>query len=218
MRICNNTPLTGSAGNTDLVCGGAERTDLGFSLLEILIVVAIIAGLMAALIPRAFRPDNGFKKVSHHLMVLVRDIRNQARIKNRTYRLVFQMEGDKHGYWVESAPGQVAPKTVLTMQEEARLPDEEKPREVFDKDPKYTKKEFEMPKGLYFALVETPALGEGVSQGFAYVYFSPEGLVEPAAIQFTDRKNLNSTLIINPLTGHSDLVDKAVRLNDIKSD
>lgn len=188
----------------------------GFSLFEILIVIAIIAGVMAAILPRFRKPDAGIKKTARHLLVLGRDIRNQARLKNRTYRIVFRMDGLAHGYWVESAPGNVIPKTELQIQEELKLPEEERPKDQFQKDEKYTKKEFELAKGFFIGLVETPASKEGVGQGDAYVYFSPEGLVEPAAIQLTNRKEVTWTVVFNPLTGHADIIDKAIRLRDMK--
>lgn len=188
----------------------------GFTLFEILIVVAIIASLMAALLPRFRKPDVGIKKTARHLLVLGRDVRNQARLKDRTYRIAFRMDGPKHGYWVESAAGSVIPKSQLKIEEELKLPEDERPKDAFQKDEKYTKKEFELPKDFYIGLVETPSLSEGVTQGMAYVYFTPEGLVEPAAIQLTNRKDITWTLIYNPLTGHADIIEKAVRLRDLK--
>lgn len=174
---------------------------------------------MVTMVPRLIRkPDSAIKKVSHHIKVLSRDVRNQARLKSRTFRLAFRMDGETHGYWVESAPGLVVPKTILKIEEELKLRDEDRPKESFQKEEKYTKKEFEVPRNLYFGMVETPALGEGVTEGMAYVYFTPEGLVEPAAIQLTNRDQLTWTLITSPLTGHSDVIQKAVRLRDVKQD
>ncbi len=156
--------------------------------------------------------------MARHLTVLGRDVRNQARLKSRTFRIAFRMDGERHGYWVESAAGLVVPKTVFRLQEEEKMREEDRPKENFQKEPKYTKKEFEVPKGLFFGLVETPAKVEGVTTGMGYVYFSPEGLVEPAAIQLTNRKELTWTLIVSPLTGHADILDKAVRLRDVKQE
>lgn len=174
---------------------------------------------MATLVPRLIKkPDSAIKRVSHHLTVLTRDVRNQARLKSRTFRIVFRMDGDRHGYWVESAAGIVVPKTVLKLEEEAKMSDEDRPKENFQKEEKYTKKEFEMGKDLFFGLVETPAQSAGVSQGLAYLYFSPEGLVEPAAVQLTNRNQLTWTLIVSPLTGHSDIIQKSVRLRDVKDE
>lgn len=190
----------------------------GFSLLEILIVVALIAGLMAGLIPRLRKPDSDIQKVARHLMVLGRDIRNQARLKSRTFRLVFRLEGTQHRYWVESAPGRVIPKTAVRLEEELRLPEDKRPKEAFEKETRFSKDAFEMPKDLFFALIETPTQKDGVSEGLGYIYFSPEGLVEPAAVQITNRKQLTWTLVYSPLTGHADIIPRAVRLKDVKQD
>lgn len=189
----------------------------GFSLFEILVTVGLIAFLMAILVPRlAPRTDSPLKKTARHLLVLGPDIRNSARLKNRTFRLVFDMTGDHHTFWVESAPGVVPAKTALRLEEESKLSEDERPAEVFQKEGKYTKDAFELPKDLFFAKIETPSFPEGASSGQAFLYFSPEGLVEPAAIQLTNGKETTWTLIVNPLTGRMDLVDRAISLRDLK--
>src|SRR5262245_27730432 len=127
----------------------------GFTLFEMLVVIALIGGLMAVMIPQLRpRSDSPIKKVSRHLLVLGPDIRNSDRLKSRTYRLVFRMTGDTHGFWVESAAGTVPPKTPLKLEEELKLPEDDRPKDPFSKDEHYTKKEFELPKGLYIGRIE----------------------------------------------------------------
>src|SRR5262249_20731728 len=141
----------------------ATRGRDGFTLFEIIIVIAIIAGLGAVLIPRlAPRADSPIKKIAHQLVVLGPDVRNSARLKSRTYRIVFRMTGERHGFWVESAAGNVPPKTAIRLEEELKLPEDERPKNPFSKDTHYTKKEFEMPKNAFFGRVETPNAPDGV--------------------------------------------------------
>lgn len=192
------------------------KNSRGFSLFEILIVIGIIAFIMSAIIPRKMKADSAVKKVSRHLSTLARDVRNQARLKSRTFRIVFRMDGETHGYWVESAAGLVLTKSQLRLEEELRLPDDERPKSDFSKEQKFTDEEFEVPKDLYIGFLETPSIPKGLREGTGYIYFTPEGLVEAAAVQLTDRKDLTWTLIFNPLTGHVDTIHKAVQLRDIK--
>lgn len=195
----------------------SRRGSLGFSLFEILIVLGVIGGTMALLIPQIRRSDNGIRKVNRHLYVLTKDVRNQARLKNRTFRIVFNMEGAPHSYWVESAAGLVIPKSEEAIEKEANLSEEEKPASQFQKEEKYTKKEFQVPRDWFFLHVETASRKQPVTEGQAYIYFSPQGLVEPAVIQITNRKQATWSLVVNSLTGQSDIVDKAIALRDTQS-
>ncbi len=199
--------------------------DRGFTLFEILIVLGVIAGTMALLIPQMRRSDQGIKKTAHHLYVLTKDIRNQARLKNRTFRLVFNMEGKDHSFWVESAAGLVVPKTQEELEKEARKSNDSsgdssgdgKPASQFQKEEKYTKKEFPLPRNWFIGHVETGSRKEPVTAGQGYLYFSPQGLVEPAVIQLTNRQQITWSVIVNSLTGQSDIVDKPISLRDLRN-
>lgn len=194
----------------------SRRSSAGFTLFEILIVLGVIAGTMALLIPQIRKTDNGIKKIARHIYVLTKDVRNQARLKNRTFRLVFNMEGNTHSYWVESAAGLVIPKTQEDIEKEANLPEDQRPASQFQKEEKYTKKQFELPRNLFFGHIETGSRKEPVTTGLGYLYFSPQGLVEPAVIQLTNRQAITWSLVVNSLTGQSDIVDKAIALRDVR--
>ena len=215
-RTIFNNYLLGSTAPRNPSLASERNRSSGFTLFEILIVLGVIAGTMALLIPQIRKSDNGVKKTAHHLTVLTKDIRTQARLKNRTFRLVLNMDGEPHSYWVESAAGLVIPKTLEQVEAETRLSDEEKPKEQFTKEEKYTKKEFQLPKKFFIGQVETPSRKDPVTSGLAYIYFSPQGLVEPSIIQLTNRGSATISVIVNPLTGHSDVVDKAVALRDTR--
>lgn len=188
----------------------------GFTLFEILIVLGVIAGTMVLLIPQIRKTENGIKKVTRHLYVLTKDVRNQARLKNRTFRIVFNMEGNSHSYWIESAAGLVVPKTLEEIEKEANMSQEDRPASQFQKEEKYTKKQFELPRNIFFAHIETASRKEPATAGHGYIYFSPQGLVEPAVIQLTNRQGTTWSLIVNSLTGQSDIVDKAIALRDVR--
>ena len=51
----------------------------------------------------------------------------------------------------------------------------------------------------------------------AYIYFFPEGIVEEAAVQITNRDQLIWTLATHPITGRTDVIQKAIRLEDLKT-
>lgn len=193
-----------------------SRPPRGFTLLEIMVVLGILAAILALGVPRMNFRNGNVKTVVRQMSVLTREVRNQARLKNRTYRIVFRMAPNAPStYWIESADGpQMAPSRE-TEEKLASLSSSEERPSRFQKDEGIIKEERELPSGLFIGAVETARMGEPQTEGDAHVYFSPEGLVEKAAIQVTNRQQLTWTLIINPLTGHADIMERAARLKDI---
>ena len=91
---------------------------------------------------------------------------------------------------------------------------EDAPKSRFQKDDRILKKEKVMPNGIYFGSVETARSEDLVEEGRAYIYFTSDGLVERSVVQLTNRKEVTWSLIVNPLTGHADILQKAIRLQD----
>lgn len=197
-------------------------TKSGFTLLEILIVMAILGVLVAFGLPKFKNPKDNIKAVVAKMSTLTREIRHQARIKRRTYRLVLKMNGGnssvKDSYWVESAEANTLIPSKETLESLKKKSEEEKPPAAFQKAENLVKGERELPSGLFIGSVETTSSDQAAVEGEAYVYFTQEGLVEKSMIQITNRDKLTWTLIINPLTGHVDVVEKAMRLKDLQID
>lgn len=190
----------------------------GFTLIEVLIVLGMLSAIAVIVLPRMRAQQTNIRQVTREMASLGREIRNQSRLKNMTHRLVIEMNADDHAYWVENAAGPVLVKTEEQKKQEADLSEEDRPKDPFQRAEKLTKKNKKLPSGLFFGSVETTSQIEPLTKGTAYIYFSPEGLVEKSAIQITDRKNLTWTLIFNPLTGQSDIVEKAISLKDFKTE
>lgn len=192
-----------------------STSNRGFTLIEILIVLAILAGIIAVGMPRLRLNNNNIKKVVRDLTVLTKEVRNQSRLKSMTHRLVFKLEGNEHSYWVESATGQVLAQSEDELKKISEMSEDERPVSPFQKSTKFFKKDRVLPAPYYFARIETVNRPTPVENGMAYIYFSPEGLVEQSVIQITDRKNMTWSLILNPLTGQADIVEKAFSLKDL---
>ncbi len=187
----------------------------GFTLIEVMIVLALLAALIAFGAPRLFRKENNIKSVARHFIVMSREIRNKARLNNSTYRLAISMEDNNEKYWVEMAGGFHAIDPDAAEQEKNNDKDEDAPPPLFKPD-KSVIKERTMPTGLRISSVETLSMKAPQTSGIAYVYFFPEGFVEAAAIQVTNGTNLTWTLVFNPLTGQADVIEKAQSLKDIQ--
>lgn len=190
----------------------ANNNNLGFTLIEVMIVLGIITALLAVGVPRIRRDNTNIKSVTREMSVLTREIRNQSRLKNITHRLVFNVGPDSPKYWVEAAAGKVLVKEL--QKTDLEIEEKEKEKSEFTRSEKFSKKDKVLPPGFYFALVEKSSREEGVTNGEASIYFSPEGLVEKSLVQVTNDK-ITWTLVINPLTGHTEVVEKALTLKDI---
>lgn len=184
----------------------------GFTLIEILIVLAIIAAIMMMGLSRIQRKDNNVKSVVRNLAVLAKETRNQARLTGSTFRLVINMDRAKPQYWVEKAGG-IELRDPDAKEEDEKKSDE-KPKNSFEIFKKLTKKEQELPKGLHFKSVEILGL-QPFTEGVGYIYFSPEGFTDAAALQITDDQKINWTLVYSPLTGHVDILTEAKSLKDV---
>lgn len=187
----------------------------GFTLIEIMIVLAIMAALITVGAPRLLKNNEGnIKAVARNFIVLSKELRNKARLTNSTYRLAISMEAGEEKYWVERANG---PQAVdPEAYEKEKETGEDAPPPLFQMDKSLLKKEKELPGGLRFASVETVNMKAPMTSGVAYIHFFPEGFVEASAVQITNGNNLTWTLVFNPLTGQADIIEKAQSLKDIQ--
>jgi len=195
------------------------KNNRGFTLIEVMIVIAIMAGLIAIGAPKLLKKNTNIKTTARQMVVLVKEIRNHAKMFNSTYRLVIRIEPGQEAYWVEKANGPALidkDKLLEEMENKNRdiKPEEDAPPPLFQIDKRLSKKEVLLPSNLHFAQVETVNMSQPVTTGIAYIHFFPEGLMEASGIQITDKKN-TWTLVFNPLTGQADIVEKATSLKEI---
>lgn len=186
----------------------------GLTLIEILLVLVIFAGLAAVGIPKLFSSTSTeIRKVTRHLTALTKEVRNRAKLKNATYRLVFDMSAEPHKYWLEYSQG--SKPIPANLYEDAPQEEMSSGQIQFQKDETLIKKEKELPKGLYFGAVETINTKSPITQSVAYIHYFPEGFVEAAVIHLTNRQGLTWTLVISPLTGQAEIIEEERFLKDL---
>jgi general secretion pathway protein H len=192
----------------------------GFTLIEILIVMAIIAAALALGGGKLMDKTGNYRSHVRNIATLVRSIRNNARLFNSTCRLELTLDDEKgHSYDVECASGNTLLLTEEQEVEQERLSSlqREKKKSRFSREPRVLKKIADLPKGLFFGPIEFADRSKPVVAGHASIYFFPQGLVQEAAIHLTDRKNLNWTIALNPLTGRTDVLERNVSLKDLRN-
>lgn len=195
-----------------------SRHSSGFTLIEILIVIGLIAAAIAMASPRLFKQEGNIKSAARRFMVMGKEIRNHARLSGKTYRLVLDLDPQEPKYWVEKSESRAvidpdAPEKEKKAKEEAK--EGEAPSTQWAMDEKIFKKKQTLPRGIYFGAVETLHMKAPVTDGIAYVHFFPEGLIEAATVQITDRAKKNWTLVFNPLSGQADILEETKSLKDI---
>jgi prepilin-type N-terminal cleavage/methylation domain-containing protein len=193
----------------------------GFTLIEIMIVVAIMAGVIAMVAPRLASPNMKIQSTVRKMASLTHILQTQARLRNLTYRLVIQMsEKDGSQYWVENSPGEAAIMSEEQEKEFARQTsiDQEKlkkNRPTFAKDKEFTHLVGPLPSQIKILEVEFKGREHPSTEGTVYIYFFPQGLSQEAAIHIGDGKKLHWTLAIRPLTGQADIIQSNVRLKEL---
>ena len=195
------------------------------TLIEMMIVTAIIAGTIAISLPYIGNRNNESKKFLRNFTVLSRELHNRAKLQGVVYRLVIDMgetgDGTRarvNAYWVERGTA----KFVLSGKDEERAREREKdPNKKpdpkgFEIDTSLIKQKSSPPTGVRFDRVELTRLNKPVTEGKVFIHYLPQGLVDEAAIHLKGNKEQSWTVAIHPLTGKAELIAKAVELKDIK--
>lgn len=211
----------------------SHLTTKGFTLLEVIITVAIIAAVVTMALPRLGGRSNEIRATVRKLAVLSRDLRSRAKLNNATYRLVINMqetedtakaEDRKYTYWVERAQGEILnnydpenPPQLEDKNKDEDTGDEKPPPPPFVPDPKVMKKPEELPGDLIFESVELATVDEPITSGLVYIHYLPTGFVDEAAIHLKRGDKIAWTLAIEPLTGRMDIIDENRKLEDLRS-
>lgn len=193
----------------------------GFTLIEIMVVIAIIGGVMAIVAPRLVNPKSRMKEAVREFATMTRDVHNAARLFNSTYRIVLTLDDkDGHSYKIESAPGNV---TSMSEEQEEELEkqmssDRERmaAKNEFSEDARILKKPVKLPRGFFIGTVETGGRSREITEGTARILFYPQGMTDESIIHFTDRKTLNWTVTIHPITGRAHIFDRKVSLKELR--
>ena len=191
----------------------------GFTLIELMIVIAIVAILAAASMP-ALSSLSGAnaRAAAGELAGAARFLFQTAALRHETCRLALDLEA--RAWWCECTKDKwFAPRDPDQAQraEEddalaARFPDErdaEKRRLLasarFGQFPDRLARKRTLPGSAAFSEVWSQHQRDPLSKGLAYVYFFPNGQAEAARIPIADGSNVYS-VVTQPFAGHARVV------------
>jgi general secretion pathway protein H len=198
----------------------------GFTLIEIMVVLAIMAALVAVLLPRIDNRNNKLKGAVRAFSTLCRRVHVETKLKGAVYRIALNLGNGAdtdsvQSFWVEKSNQQV----ILSEKQEQeyrdalkdRRKDEERPKDPYGFEPDVTlfKKPQQLERPLRILMVEKRGYKESFTQGMAYIYFFPQGMSEMAVIQLQAGERLQWTIAIEPLTGRADIVTQLLTLKDL---
>lgn len=168
----------------------ALRSQRGFTLLEITLVVAILAIAVGVLVPRLRDPGRSeLQAQARRLVMTFRLLRSEAVLHGLPFRLFYDLDAER--YWITAEDGS-DPFTqgVGTLGALA--------------------KGGAMPASVQITDVAFPMMGAKVSSGQVFTTFYPDGTIDPTVIHLATFKEAHTLFLdpmssrLNSLPGYSD--------------
>lgn len=166
----------------------------GFSLIEILIAVAVLVSSLIFILPQINRSENHIKQSLRHLQALNRSLYSRSRIHNRVYRLVFHADGPRSSYWVEVKKALNEPKEKT--EEDISLNAKAAPHPFFEKDRTLLKEPYIFTEEIQLHWPENKTKDSKT----LHIVYHPYSFSHPVTL-FIKKKEAEWKLVFNPLQG-----------------
>ena len=164
------------------VKGQGNNVSRGFTLIELTIVIVILGVMLSLIIPRLGElGEANLKRSARHLTGMIRFLRDEAQAK-KTPQLRLRFDITEGRYWVEWCEPVSNTDCEIKRYSSAMAT------------------EGTLSGQTTFRDIKVPSHPDD-----PYVEFTPEGWVERALIHLRDGEGRDFTLIVNPLTGNTDL-------------
>lgn len=161
---------------------GKEKA-AGFTLIELTIIIVILGVMLSLIIPRLGEiGEANLKRSARHITGMIRFLRDESQAKKAVYRLRFDIQEGR--YW-----GEVMTRTSDDAVEFKRFSSE-------------MGSEGSLSGQTTFRDIKVASHPDD-----PYVEFTPDGWVESAIIHLRDGDGRDFTLLVNPLTGSTELRD-----------
>jgi general secretion pathway protein H len=196
----------------------SKKKKSGFTLIEILIVMALVAIIMTLVVPNAtLALKMNIQNSARELASTIRSTYDESILKGRVHRMVFDLSNGE--YWVEIGEKDFLMRTEEQEEEETRRQE----RISFKKDKKpespfamVTSKSAlrrgkkKLPTGVVFKDIMTSRSKAALTEGLVYAHFFPHGFVEKLVVHVKDRFGRESSVLVNPITGKSKVYERYV--------
>lgn len=186
-----------------------------FSLLEVLIVLAILASIVALAIPQISSQNHSRKSFFRKLIALDKQLRSLARLQNRTYRINFYIKKIKETkitvFWVDYKNG----KTVITKP--TIKPDAQKglsKSSDWEMATKIFRKKQALPYNLELVSAKLEGFKKTLNNGLISIYFFPEGMAQRAVVQFSEKQKHYWSFIVKAFISKNNLLAKKISFKE----
>jgi prepilin-type N-terminal cleavage/methylation domain-containing protein len=193
-----------------------ERESSGFTLIEMMVVMAIIALMAAMAIPSISSYFNvSLSATGREIAGTVKETYNATVVTGQVHRIVYDLKEGQ--YWVESGPPTVMLDTEASKKREERKKrlaiSDDKPKDDtggWAMDKSVTRKKQSLPTGVKFEDVKTAQSDDPITEGKAYTHFFPHGLIESTIVHLMDTSKHHVSLVFQPIIGKTDMYDHYV--------
>jgi len=156
------------------------RSQQGFTLIELAIVVILISLFSAISIPLLTRSDRGeLNAAARRMAGAVKYLYNETALSGKEHRLLWNLDNNSYA---------------------ARILEDDGELEELDD----AKSQRQLPTGISFADIVIPGRGS-YNQGEVAIRIYPSGWLEETIIHLRNRSGDELTMHINPLTGSSEV-------------
>jgi general secretion pathway protein H len=161
---------------------GISNKSSGFTLIELLIVLFMISIFTIFVIPRFSHVGEGnLNHSARRLSWTIKQLFNEAALSSMEHRIIYNLEQGSYRATILETDGRI-------------LPVERFPEEI------------KLKSGIRF--MDVTIAGRGTfSNGEVVARILPSGWLEETMVHFAGEDNKILTLLINPLTGHSESYD-----------
>lgn len=212
------------------------RNTSGFTLMEILIVLVIVAGAMSLIVGVVPSSGRSMRQMSKKFLSLSKYVYYQSVLKHKYYRIVLDL--DEQNYKIESSEEPFFIVREGDEQEEIREDnedrdgsnDEEEENDQSDSDISLDNEpeafdavaqglfeeseddlleEQSVPDGMKIQSIYVDYAKEPITQGKVALYYFPRGYTQFAVIHLSDTDEEDfMTLVLNPLTGQITVINE----------
>jgi len=164
------------------VRGQGTITVNGFTLIELTVIIVILGIMLTLVIPRLGElGDANLKRSARHLTGMIRFLKDEASARKTVFRLQFDIHEGR--YWADVMNINLIDKTVEFKPFQSEMGSEGT-----------------LSGSTTFRDIKVPSHPDD-----PYIQFISEGWVEHALIHLRDGENRDFTLLVNPLTGNTEL-------------